>query len=62
MYLILYLITGEVISGYAQKTGSFTEINKLGLHQKYKYSLTILMWLYSRDFFWLPSVNTKYSY
>lgn len=36
MYLILYLITGEVISGYAQKTGSFTEINKLGLHQKYK--------------------------
>lgn len=29
MYSILYLITGEVISGYAQKTGSFTEINKL---------------------------------
>lgn len=36
MYSILYLIRGEVISGYARKTGSFTEINKLRLHQKYK--------------------------
>lgn len=37
MCFILYLITGEVISGYAQKTRSFIKmINKLGLHQKCK--------------------------
>lgn len=33
MCFILYLITGEVISGYAQKTRSFIKmVNKLGLH------------------------------
>lgn len=36
MNFILCCITGEVISGYAWETGSFTEIKKLGLCSKYK--------------------------